>query len=283
MEETAQNTQNTQTVQTVQTAQTAQNAQNNEAIRRGLSSKAIKWIAMVTMAVDHTAVAIIETLFYYGQNEVSASVFLVYEVMRDIGRLAFPLFIYLLVEGFFRTHSRAQYLSGMLIFSAISEIPFDLALTLGPDSAAAGVFIESTHQNIYFTLSIGLLCMVVAERIFIGTGRANPALQVIVACLVAAGGGALAELIKADYGAVGVIAIVAAYMMRRNKLSDLELPAAVGVLLFSNLTEGYAIADCFFVHASNGLRGNIKYKWLYYIFYPAHLAILALLKYLIFA
>ncbi len=248
---------------------------------RGLSSKTIKWIAMITMAVDHTAVAIVETMIYSGTGAFGEKLYLLYEIMRDVGRLAFPLFIWLLAEGFFRTHSRAKYLLGMAVFSVISEIPFDLALMISPDRFS--VMFDNSHQNIYFTLTIGLLCMIISERILGKFEKPNPAFQALVAVLAAVCGGALAELLNTDYGAVGVAAIMAAYMMRRNGLKDLELPAAVGVLLFSSLTEGYAVADCFVVRASNGSRGNIRHKWLYYVFYPAHLAVLALIKFLIFA
>ena len=83
----------------------------------GISADALKWIALLTMLCDHAG----------------AVLFAQYPVMRLIGRTAFPLFVWLLVEGFFHTSSRKKYLGRMAFFALVSELPFDLALYGRPD------------------------------------------------------------------------------------------------------------------------------------------------------
>ena len=78
---------------------------------RGLTSFQLKCIAVVTMVIDH-----IGAILYPGDL-----------IFRYIGRIAFPIFCFLLVEGFFHTHDRIQYMIRLGIFAILSEIPYDLA------------------------------------------------------------------------------------------------------------------------------------------------------------
>lgn len=114
----------------------------------GLSGTTIKIIAAITMLIDHTGYAVIRHLPDMADN--TSRTYYTYAAMRLIGRLAFPLYIFLLVEGFRHTRSRVKYAVRMLIFCPISEIPFDLAFFK---------FNDMEHQNVYFTLFIGLIMM----------------------------------------------------------------------------------------------------------------------------
>ena len=84
----------------------------------GVSALTLKWIAIVTMAIDHTGVVCYKWLGWTNR----------YLMLRHIGRIAFPIFAFLLVEGFRHTRNRWTYFRNLLVFSVISEIPFDLTI-----------------------------------------------------------------------------------------------------------------------------------------------------------
>lgn len=88
--------------------------------KSGISAAVLKWIAVVTMVIDHFAASVYWLLPRYD--------FGVYNIMRKIGRIAFPIYCFLLVEGFFHTRSRARYLRNCFLFALVSEIPFDMAI-----------------------------------------------------------------------------------------------------------------------------------------------------------
>ncbi|MDF2941534.1 MAG: hypothetical protein K0S01_392 [Herbinix sp.] len=135
--------------------------------RRGISGSTLKLIAIITMLIDHTAATIIDrTLVARGMGSLDSSnvqavqdffvqnafLYGLDGVMRLIGRLGFPLFCFLLVEGFQHTHNKWKYAVRLAIFALVSEIPFDLAFT--------GKFYYPNYQNVFFTLLIGLLVMI---------------------------------------------------------------------------------------------------------------------------
>ena len=109
--------------------------------KRGISSAVLKNIAVVTMLIDHIGAVIVTRLLirnglyeamanqeaytaWMGQN---GRMYGIYMAMRIIGRFAFPIYCFLLVEGFQKTHNVKKYLGRMFLFALISEVPFDLA------------------------------------------------------------------------------------------------------------------------------------------------------------
>lgn len=116
---------------------------------RKVSGSTLKMVGVITMFIDHLGLAVIGRMIRSGgQPDYLHSV---YSVMRWIGRLAFPIFCFLLVEGFARTRNRAKYLLRLGIFALISEVPYDLAFR--------ATVLEFDHQNVYFTLFLGLLSL----------------------------------------------------------------------------------------------------------------------------
>lgn len=224
--------------------------------RFGISGGVLKWIAVLTMAIDHAGACFLEVFMlniwggsplgdrFYGSWDRIVHVDM---LIRYIGRPAFPIFCFLLVEGFLHTRDVKKYAVRLGIFALVSEIPFDLALHLTP--------FAWKNQNVYFTLLIGLLAIWFIEAQGETFGARLTGL---------AGGALLAELLHTDYGAFGVGLIVALYVMRKNRLWQCVLGA---LCCLWELTAPLAFLP---IYLYNGERGR-QPKWFFYWFYPAHL------------
>ena len=118
----------------------------------GLSGSTLKYIAIITMLIDHFGAAffIVFTSFYAGTASF-AQADILYQVMRGIGRTAFPIFCFVLVEGLYHTHDVKRYLLRLFVFALVSEVPFDLAFS--------DQILEFGAQNVFFTLLIGMLML----------------------------------------------------------------------------------------------------------------------------
>lgn len=171
---------------------------------RGLSGSALKMTAIITMLIDHIGAVVLARLLISGQG--NTWIYQLYFVLRTIGRIAFPIFCFLLVEGFKHTGNHKKYALRLFVFALISEIPFDLALSSS--------ILELEYQNVFFTLFIGLLTIsgfhVVQEKVEWTPFKRAAVLSV----LLFAGMGA-AQLLHTDYGAKGVMCIVALYIFRK--------------------------------------------------------------------
>ena len=124
--------------------------------RRGISGSTVKLVGIITMFIDHLAAAVlarvvIRILMTDGRTDQFYNLYSIYSVMRMVGRLGFPIFCFLLVEGFEKTRSRAKYALRLGMFALISEIPFDLAFN--------ATVLEFGYQNVYFTLFFGMLAL----------------------------------------------------------------------------------------------------------------------------
>lgn len=222
----------------------------------GLSGSTLKLIAIVTMFIDHLGVVAFETQI--------SNYMVPYYIMRLIGRLAFPIFCFLLVEGFFHTRDVKKYALRLLVFAFISEIPFDLAFNRQ--------MFYWRHQNVFFTLFIGLLVIALLDHtkhVFHGF------LQFVVEIIVLVAGILLGQFLYTDYGAVGVLAIVFLYMFRQYKSNALAMGISVIWLSTMNIIESPALIDILLVKFYNGKRG-LNLKYVFYAFYPAHLLLLYL-------
>lgn len=221
-----------------------------------LSGSTLKIIALVTMLIDHIGAVIVQrTMNMPGfDHDFWSSL---YWPLRNIGRLAFPIFCFLLVEGFVHTSDIKKYLRRMLIFAVISEIPFNLGVT--------GDLFNLNYQNVFWELALGIAALMCMKKIEEKSG--NYMMQVILRLSVIGGFALIAEVLNLDYGMYGIISIVALYVFRQNKISQL----LVGAISFC--WEQVAPLAFLIIAFYNGKRGrNIKY--VFYAFYPAHLLIL---------
>jgi len=253
-------------------------AEKTDDTRKGITGSTLKIIAMITMLIDHIGATIVLQFVQRNPNSFDAlgnvrmtGMVILYYILRGIGRLAFPIFIFLLLEGFLYTHNRFLYIGRLLLFAVISEIPFDLAVNLSAKWILKGHFLEFTSQNVFFTLAIGMIVLTALEGL--RALQMDTILKTILTVGVAALGAALAYAMHTDYGAIGVLAICTAYGFRNQK-KELRMAAPCVVLSVLDMLELCALVDAAIVHFYNGKRG-LKLKWVFYIFYPLHLLILA--------
>ena len=148
---------------------------------------------MITMLIDHIGACVFERgLLLVDEIRNDAALFEMLRntdrILRLIGRVSFPIFCFLLVEGFLHTHDRKKYALRLFLFALVSEIPFDLAIM--------GRLFDPVHQNIFFTLLIGLLAMMLCDYFRM---QAQPVAQVLVLILAMV----LAWALHTDYGYPG--------------------------------------------------------------------------------
>lgn len=235
-------------------------------MKKCLSGSALKIIAMVTMLIDHAGAVIVEYMIASSMydEQTRAALTTLDKMLRGVGRTAFPLFAFLLVEGFVHTRSRVRYLIRLIVFALISEVPFDLA-----------VYREVCHpeyQNVFFTLALGFLMMMGLEKVkTIKVGADGRPLgdvaQTVLKLIILIAASAASYLIKSDYIAVGVAVIALFYLLRDMPYGSVIAGGVGGLIVLSN---PWTLLSLIPIALYNGERG-LKLKWLFYIIYPAHL------------
>ena len=239
----------------------------------------LKWVAIAAMLIDHTAAVLGGWLPPLCSG-----------LMRDVGRIAFPIFAYGIAQGCVYTHSARRYLGRLLLFALISEVPYQLALgqPLPPRFATT---------NVFFTLLAGAACCQIVKFCRSKGRRWAWAAVVPVAAIVL-----LCEILGTDYGGFGVLCIVLPYLFWESKPARLiSLGSAVAffyivVVHFSGFSSPlwwvgnpaqfwymarqtvFALVGVGLVALYNGQPGSKRGKWVFYVFYPAHLLALWLLR-----
>lgn len=206
----------------------------------------LKWIAVLTMVIDHVGAILFPDQIW----------------MRVIGRVAFPVYAYCLAEGFRYTSDYRRYLGRLALFAILSEIPFDLAFY--------GVPFSFAHQNVFFTLTLGLILLWVLEhfreQLLLCAGA------FVVLCF-------LAQALHMDYGAGGLLMVFAFYLARQGTSPWIGW----GIFVFINLF-GYAggvqwaaIIALLPIGLYSGKAGKKKQRFFYWI-YPLHLLLLWIIE-----
>lgn len=221
-----------------------------------LSGSWLKIIAMLSMLCDHVAGHLLTgseiVLFSAGNTQIT-----LVEAMHWFGRIAFPIFCFLLTEGFIHTRSKTKYGASLLIFALISEIPWNLEHN-------NTLFYGS--QNVFFTLFLGFLGMVVLEKL-----KKQPILMLVLIIAL----GAVSALIRCDYGLKGFAFIILLYALREHEV----LRIVPIVLLNSFMFAVFAFVPISFYSGKRGfIKGKI-FKYFFYAFYPVHIFVIYLIKY----
>ena len=221
----------------------------------GLSGAALKYIAMCSMLVDHVYKAVVLMRVPAGASQM---VLLLCDMMAIFGRFAFPIFSFLLVEGFYHTRNKAKYLRNLLMFAILSEIPFNLMLAADWRLPAA--------QNVYFTWAIALGVIWLVDTI-----RQKTKYWVIAMLPVAAAGCALAMGLSVDYHMYGVMVPLVLYLLRDRPI----LASLAGYAV--QYRSVWMLPSFLLTNLYNGQRGR-QIKWLGYWFYPVHLLVLGVIR-----
>ena len=236
----------------------------------GLSSFALKIIAVVTMLIDHFAMA------FLAQGSS------LYMVMRSIGRLSFPIYCFLLVEGFYHTRDKKKHLYRLLLFAVVSEVPYDMI---------HGHFINLLGQSVMVGLLIGYIMIWILYNISMFRIRypkillkvfSFGTLNWITQLIAVFGAMGLAYMLKVTYSYTGILLIFFFYTFR-----EYHIGKAIGNMVFNMgfyslgiqwLGSLSVIPIAFY----NEKRGKYKWKWFFYLFYPVHLFVLAVIKIVVY-
>lgn len=222
--------------------------------KKGLSQETLKVIACMTMLLDHVG-----AMFVRGYT------------LRIIGRIAFPIFCFLMAEGAYYTKNPRKYALRLLIGALLSEIPFDLAFQRG---------LTWRSQSVMVTLLLGFLAVEAIQN------TQNNLLKL----LAVSAGFALGQLLQTDYGGYGVLLIVLFSRTRRKWWLQTVLVAMfawmmdsvpVQVLGMRIPIEMFALLAMLPIGCYSGRkRSDSKVlQWAFYLFYPVHLTVLVVIRY----
>ena len=255
-----------------------------------LTGNSLKFIAVLTMVIDHLCKIVLQWLLsnYWGpmvdNEQMSWERFqeidnLIRFDLQSIGTIAFPLFCFLLAEGFQHTRSKKRYIGLMLAFALISEIPFDIGF-FSAYSRMEGTFpFYLKYQNVFFTLFLGLLTLVCLERFSCESDLPvdrikSVVLQVLSVVLFSS----IAEGIRCDYGMQGILFISAFYICRNHRIYQVLLFLLAYMGATGNQPPLCTLLAGLLILLYNGKRGKLKLKYFFYVFYPAHILALYLIQ-----
>ena len=241
-----------------------------------ITSFVLHIFAMATMLLDH--------IYHSGLVDITW--------FTCVGRLAFPIFAFMIAEGFHYTKSRKKYALRMLFFAVITEIPFNLVVS--------GKVFYFPHQNVMWTFRLSILLLTLYEKVKLeknGIVRFLAYSAITVMFMLAA------VLIMTDYNAVGILTVALFHFTRTEKTDKAGKKAVcctVQLIVMCMLNfmissypdyaiqiapdlylsiQSFAVLALPLIWLYNGKQGyyNKYIKWSYYLFYPAHCLILGIL------
>lgn len=217
-----------------------------------MSAFALKWIALITMIIDH----------------IGAVFFPQFIWLRYIGRLSMPIYAFLLVQGYLHTRDFKRYAIRIAFFAILSEVPYDHLFY--------GVWLEFHDQNILFTLLLSLFVM----RLLDASAK-NKNIFIFLSAIALT---VSAHYLNVSYGIYGVLVVLCFYLFKKYR--------GIDALAFSALTYAYhlyapnpvqvcAMAASVPILLYNGKPGVRSLKYFFYIMYPLHLVILYAVYYML--
>ena len=220
----------------------------------------LKLIAICTMLIDHMGYTLFPGVMW----------------LRCVGRVAFPIFCFLIAEGCVYTHDRKKYAARLLVFALLSEIPYNLM--------NSGMIWDPYDQNVLWTLLTGaLVCWLIDWAL----KKCTPLSFVLTgAAMVAAYW--LLEAFRTDYGGWGMLLVAAFYGVHRAPSGAVVkmIAQAFGLAFFSlGVMGGYLSIELWSlvslapIWLYNGQRGfsHKAVQYGFYAFYPVHILALSLI------
>ena len=221
-------------------------------MKKFLSNFDLKIIAIITMTIDH----------------IGAIMYPNIDIFRIIGRVSFPIFAFLLVEGFKHTSNKLKYFLRLILFAIITQPIYDYAF--------------NNHElNILFTFSLSFLLLSSLEFIKkiiskYSKGIENYLYKTVFYSLIYILFVLFSIILNVDYQALGISLVFIFYLVPNLYLSFLLYLLAV-TFLATNTIQFYSLLSFLFIYMYNGEKGkNIKY--FFYLYYPLHLLILKMLQ-----
>lgn len=273
---------------------------NNSQPQSGFPANFLKIFAALTMLIDHAALTIVyaklakfpEYLSLIFSTDATAeqlsaipadylNIYSTYSVMRLVGRIAFPIFAFLVFEGFMHTSNYKRYLIRLGLCALIAEIPFNLIVTnaaplYGLDNVTTSIFYPQ-YQNTVFTLFLALLMLYGMKHFEAVDADITPKvalkqwlgqlLCVLAACV-------LSVVARFDYSYIGILFIAVLYFFRTNK----KMQIVFGCIVFLSTNIAALLAFVPIAMYNGHLIRSKKFKYFFYIFYPAHLLVLYLIS-----
>ena len=268
---------------------------NKSQISQGFPGNMLKIFAALTMLLDHAALTVVYAMLAKQPEyldlvfstdataeEIAAipvdymNLYTTYTVMRLVGRIAFPIFAFLIYEGFLHTKNFKKYLLRVGVLALVSEIPFNLVVST-VNTGSASVFYPQL-QNTVFTLFLGLLTLWGMKRfespdITVKATFKQMFGQLLVVCAAAV----IAIVCRTDYSYLGILLIAVFYFFRNSK----KMQILLGCLLFLSTNIASLLAFVPIAMYNGMLLRSKKFQYFFYIFYPAHLLVLYLISMLI--
>lgn len=222
-----------------------------------MTSFGLKLLAMFSMIFDHIG------LMFMQDNDM------LYSSFRMIGRLAFPIFAFQLAVGYSHSKNKEKHIVRMLIFAILSQFPYWLYV----QTAIPGL---EHLLNIGFTFSLALLGMYAIDK---NDNLITKCFSLVIVLM-------LSFILPVDYGFVGVLLCLSFYIFRNHKYLNLLSSALIivaKVIIEQDLMKYamiYALLPIYLYNDKKGLDNKFA-KYLFYVFYPAHLLLFAVIKMII--
>lgn len=235
-----------------------------------LTCSDLKFIAISIMIIDHIANGIFEPMLDITGNEMFLALDIIF---RFIGRIGFPIFCYVLVEGYFHTSNHMKHLTRLICFSFLSEIPYDLF--------HFGRLFCINEQNVFFTLSLGIIAITLIDDVL--DREIKHIFKFLLSVVFIVSACYSAYYLNSDFGLYGVLIIVIMFMGKKINKPYAELISWILsciCLLFFSVLEITSFFMVPILLMYNGKKG-LKLKYFFYVFYPLHFLIIWILRLLI--
>ena len=246
---------------------------------KSLSGNTLKTIALISMLLDHIGTVIIYPMyvnacFVDGVNMLgelapdgAKKLYLIYILLRIIGRLAFPIFAFMITEGFSRTHNLKKYFGRLFLFAVISEIPYNLA------NGGNVLYLDS--QNVLWTFLVALIMLWAIKKY--AYKPANKIMNIIITAIIVCIA-ALATILS-DGGFGGILLIASMYLFKKDK-KKYWIGCIVSSLIMVRQfmwIQLFAFVALILIKMYDGKRGRGN-KYLFYLSYPVHFLLLTSLS-----